>query len=305
MNFLRVVSRLTLLLFFLLPVSSVLGEIRVVTTLTVFGDVTKQIGKDRVDVYSVARPRFNPHFIEPKPSDVLKLKRADLFIHGGLDLEAWRSPLVDAASSPEIRPGGTRELDLSVSVPLLEVPTGALTRAAGDIHLFGNPHYTLDPRNILLISKRIAAKLIEVDPEGKAQYEDSLREFDGKLEEGISRWSASAATIRSKNVVAYHKEWEYLANFLGLDVIGYLEPKPGVPPTPQHVVELSHLMAEKRVKFIIQASYFPRDSSSELASKTGAEVKVLCQNVEELPECSDYVSLMDFNVSQLTGAPHA
>lgn len=276
--------------------------LRVVTTLSTFADLVEQIGGDRVEVSYVAPPRFNPHFIEPRPSDVLKLKRADLFIHGGLDLELWRWPLVDAAGNPDVRPGGSREVVLSQGVKLLEVPDRPVSRAEGDIHLYGNPHYWLDPENGKIMLMHIAKKLSEIDPANTPQYRQRLEEFTGRLDKAIGRWRKTTAPLRGRKLVAYHNAWVYLTEFLGIKTELFLEPKPGIPPTPRQMLLAEQKIREEKISALIQASYAPLTAARQLARKTGVQVVTLCQNVGELPGCPDYLSLIDHNIQQILQA---
>jgi len=170
-----------LVLFGMVPHGVSAAPLKVVTTLSTFADLVKNIGGEHVEVSYVASPKFNPHFIEPKPSDVLKVKRADLFVHAGLDLELWRWPLVEAAGNREVMPGGSRELDLSRGVILLEVPDRSLSRSEGDIHLYGNPHYWLDPNNAKTMAESISKKLSEIDPVHASEFEKNLENFDDIL----------------------------------------------------------------------------------------------------------------------------
>lgn len=276
--------------------------LRVVATLSTFADLVDEIGGERVSVSYVAPPRFNPHFIEPRPSDVLKVKRADLFVHAGLDLELWRWPLVDAAGNPAVRPGGTRELDLSTGIELLEVPQGRLTRAAGDIHLYGNPHYWLDPRNVRVMARSVAAKLSEVDPKNGAVYESRLKDFLGRLDRAEERWRKMIEAVRGREAVAYHNQWPYLADFTGVRIEHFLEPKPGIPPTPKQVAFLEGHIRREGIPAIVQASFFPQTASRRLAEKSGARLVLLYQNVGEGPEARDTIGLIDYNVRQLADA---
>ena len=276
--------------------------LKVVCTLSTYASITEAVGGDSVSVTTVASPRFNPHFIEPKPSDVLRLKRADLFIHSGLDLEAWRDPLLVAAGNPDVRSGGSRELDLSQGIVLLNVPTGPLSRAQGDIHLFGNPHYYTSPENWVLVAKSISAKLEELLPTEREHIEERRRKLEVELLNRIKEIRQKFAPLQGQRLVAYHDEWVYLANFLGLRVEKFLEPKPGVPPTPQYLLELERYMREQNVKGIIQTSYFPSSDSEHLAERTGAKVVNLCPLVGSGDECQDLLSTLRYNVDQIWGA---
>ncbi|MBX7136795.1 MAG: metal ABC transporter substrate-binding protein [Oligoflexia bacterium] len=273
--------------------------LKIVTTLPVYADLVRVIGGDLVDVSAVAPARFNPHFVEPKPSDVLRLKRADLFIHSGLDFELWRHPLTDAAGRSDLRPGGDRELDLSKFVRLLEIPQNTVTRAQGDIHIFGNPHYTLSPPNVRLIAKGITEKLSAVAPPSAAIFAQNLATWSNRLTAKEQSWRSLLAKLSGQPVIGYHNDWVYLADYTGLKIDEFLEPKPGIPPSPQHLAELQQYISRNKVRVIIQSSFYPTDSSEELASRTGARLLILCQNVGELPECPDYISMLDYDLSIL------
>jgi ABC-type Zn uptake system ZnuABC Zn-binding protein ZnuA len=277
-------------------------RLRVVATLSTFADLVREIGGEQVEVERIASPRFDPHSFEPKPSDVLKLKRADLFVHGGLDLELWRDPLLEAAGNPRLFPGQRGELDLSRGVRLLEVPSGPVSRLAGDIHLFGNPHYWLDPRNARGMAQLIAEKLIALDAAHEPQYRRNLNAFLQRLEHAIPEWQAQLAPHRGEELLGYHNAWPYLMEFLDLKIERFLEPKPGIPPGPKHLAELQAYAAQRAVRVVVRATYEPSGVCESLAERIGGRVVLLCQNVGELPQASDYVALMDYNVKQLAQA---
>jgi len=287
----------------MLPISARAEEkLRVAATLSSFADLVKQVGGDRVEVSTIAPPRFNPHFIEPRPSDVLKVKKADLFVHAGLDLEAWRGPLLDAAGNPRHFPNQPGELDLSKGISLLEVPDQPLSRLMGDIHLFGNPHYWTDPENGRIMARAIAAKLAEMDPAHAEEYRKNLEDFLGRLDGKIAEWKQLCSSVQGKEVIGYHNEWPYLMRFTGLRMEQFLEPKPGVPPSPKHIGFLEEHMRQRGIRVIVQPTYFPRSSSDVLAKRTGAKAAILCQNVKELPEASDYIAFVDYNIRQMVQA---
>jgi len=199
-------------------------------------------------------------------------------------------------------PGGSRELDLSQGVQLLEVPQGSVSRAEGDIHLYGNPHYWLDPRNGIVMAKTIAEKLSALDPAHAADYEERLKVFVGKLDKQIAVLEKNIAPIRGRELVGYHKSWPYLMAFTGLTMEHYLEPKPGIPPGPKQVELIEGYIRQNRISVIVQESYFPKDTAETVARRTGAKVILLCQNVGQIQEASDYLSMMDYNVGQLVSA---
>lgn len=284
------------------PPAAQAKPLQVVATLPVFADLAKTIGGDRVNVNAVAGAQFNPHFIEPKPSDVLRVKRADLLVHGGLDLEAWRGPLLDAAGNTRVFPGQPGELDLSQGIALLEVPTRGVSRSEGDIHLYGNPHYWVDPENGKIMAQAIAAKLAEVDPAHAAEYQARLKEFVAKLDAKIADWHHALAPYQGQEVVGYHNEWPYLMRFAGLRMEQFLEPKPGIPPTPKQVETIKEYVAAHHVRGIVLSTYFPRQAADAVAQPTGARVVFLCQNVGEVKEAADYIAMVDYNVTQLVHA---
>jgi zinc/manganese transport system substrate-binding protein len=275
------------------------NPVRVVTTLSTFADIARSVGGDRVIVESLAPPVFNPHFFEVRPSHILKLKRADLFLHAGLDLEMWRGPMTDAAARPEVRAGGARELDLSRTVSLAELPTGSLTRAQGDIHLFGNPHYWLDPHNGIKLGAEIAKKLTEVDPAGEKLYQLNYQKFATDVENHILVWQTRAKSAAIRNFIGYHNEWVYLIDFLGGKMGYYMEPKPGIPPSAKHIEELLRIMQGEKFAGIVQASYSPVRSSQELSDATKVPLLILCQNVGELPACDSYVRMLEYDIGLL------
>lgn len=284
------------------PAQAADKHLNVVATLSMFEDLVKTIGGDHVTVASIASPKFDPHFIEPKPSDVLKVKRSQLFVHAGLDLELWRWPLVDAAGNRSVFLGSPGELDLSQGVSLLEVPTRLRSRAEGDIHLYGNPHYWLHPDNVRVMAQAIVEKLSAVDSAHQETYRSNMRSFIQRLDRKIAEWRAKLEPFRGRELVAYHREYSYLADFAGLRINEFLEPKPGIPPTPQHLQFIEGYIAERKIPAIVQSSFYPRQAAQAVAKRTGAQPVILCQNVRELPACSDYIAMMDYNVNQLASA---
>lgn len=273
-------------------------QLKVVTTLSTFADLVEAVGGERIEVSSIASPRFNPHFIEPRPSDVLRVRRADLFVHGGLDLEVWRGSLVDAAARPDVRPGGKRELGLAEGVHLLNVPS-SLSRAQGDVHQFGNPHYWHSPANGVVMAETIARKLSELDTDGARYYHERLEEFRKELSAGMERWKQMLAPYRGRELVGYHDEWAYLMAFGGLTMEQFLEPKPGIPPSPQHLLTIERYIRSRGITGIVQATFYSLRAARSLAEATGANVVLLCQNVDELRECSSYRNMLDYNVAQI------
>ena len=275
------------------------GKLRVVATLSTFADLARTIGGEQVDVAAIASPKFNPHFIEPKPSDVLKVKRADLLVHAGLDLELWCGPLLDAAGNTNLFPGQPGEVDLSQGLALLEVPTGPVSRSQGDIHLYGNPHYWTDPENARVMVKTLCDKLCVIDPQHEQLYRKRLRDFLDRLDQQIPVWRARLASYQGQELIGYHNEWPYLMRFAGLRMEQFLEPKPGIPPTPKQIEFIQQYITQRHIRGIVQATYYPLQAAQSVAKRTGAHVILLCQNVGEVPEASDYLAMVDYNIKAL------
>lgn len=278
------------------------AKLQVVATTTFNADLVRKIGAGRVEVKSVAPPKFNVHFVQPKPSDVKNVAGADLYVNSGLDLEAWSDPLVEAAGRPEFFRGGARSVDLSEGVPLLKKPSGAVSRSQGDIHLFGNPHYHLDPTNAKTMARTLARKLAEIDAANADFYRENEQAFALELDRRIASWRSECASCAGKEVFAYHDEIAYLADFFGIISDKFLEPKPGIPPAPRHIQELEEYAKTHPVKAILQASYFPKAVSEALAAKTGARLVTIAQAVGEVPEASDALSLYDYNTRRVAEA---
>ena len=277
------------------------ASIKAVATLSTFADLVKEIGGDHVEVAHIAFPKFNPHFIQPRPSDVLKVKRADLFVHAGLDLELWRDPLLVAAGNRYVRPGSRGDLDLSRGVALLEVPDRKQSRAEGDIHLFGNPHYWLDPANAKIMAANIADKLSEIDPANADDYYARLSLFHARIDRKTAEWLSRVEPYKGYELLGYHNQWPYLMHFLGLKMEYFLEPKPGVPPGPKHLEFLTEYAKSLKVYGLAQAVYFPDRAAKALSKRTGVAVVKLSQNVGDTPKVQDYISMLEYNVSQLVG----
>ena len=282
----------------LCPLSAT-ADLNVVTTLSTFANIAEQIGGEHAKVNYIAPPKFNPHFIQPRPSDVLKVKRGDVFVHAGLDLELWRQPLLNAAGNRDLMPGGSGDLDLAQGIRILEIPTRALSRAEGDIHLFGNPHYWLDPRNGNILAASIATKFTELDPSNGKTYTQNLKSFCEALDKKIAEWNAAMAPYKGNEVLGYHKQWPYLMAYLGLTMTNYLESKPGVPPGPKQLNLLAQYAKSSGMHGIVQAVYFSDRASKTLAKRTGLPLATLSQNVGDTKAVEDYLGILEYNVAQL------
>jgi zinc/manganese transport system substrate-binding protein len=274
--------------------------LKVVATQTMYASIVKEIGKDKVNVKYVASPKFNAHFIQPKPTDVRNVASADLYVNAGLDLEAWSDPLLEAAGKPELFRGRERNVDMSKGIKLLEVPDHPLSRAEGDIHIFGSPHYNMNPENAKIMAENILGKLKSIDPVNASYYEANEKAFISRLDEKIAEWKELCAHCKGHEIISYHKDIAYFADFLGLKVNQYIEPKPGIPPTPKHLEFLEEYVKVNNIKAIVMPTYYPKSAAEKLSQRVGAKVMTICQNVGELPGADDIFSFFDYNFKQIS-----
>ena len=279
------------------------GALNVVCTTSDLASIVSEVGGDKVTVESLARGYQDPHFVEAKPSFVLKLNKADLLVVVGRDLEiGWLPALINQARNAKIQPGADGYFDASLTAKILDLPTGQITRAMGDVHPLGNPHYWLDPENGRRIAKAVQAKLAQKDAANAAYYAQRAADFDRRLAEAQQRWSAMMAPYKGIKVVTYHRSWANFADAFGIDVIGYVEPKPGIPPTPQHTLDVIQAMRAQGIKLIIVEPYFDSKTPNSIASQTGGKVLVLPPSVGGVPAASDYLKLFDTDINLLVGA---
>ena len=276
------------------------AEIRIVTTIPDLKSIAEFIGGDNVDVFSIATGYQNPHFVDPKPSYILKLSRADMFITVGLDLEiGWVPPLLNSARNAKIQKGGDGYVDASVGIPLLQVPTSKVSRQEGDIHIYGNPHYWLDPMNGKIIAENICNALIRMDEDHQNEYRENLKKFDAKIDEKAKEWESQLDQYKNTKVIVYHNEWPYFEQRFGLNIVGYLEPKPGIPPTPSQLAKIINLMKRENIKIIINSPYYRPDAAQLVARNTGGTVITLATMTGAFPPIKNYFDLFDYNVQQL------
>jgi ABC-type Zn uptake system ZnuABC Zn-binding protein ZnuA len=279
-------------------------KLKVVTTIQDLASLTREVGGDRVDAISIARGYQDPHFVEPKPSFLMLLKNADLLEAVGLELEiGWLPPLLDQSRNPNIRPGTKGYLDLGNGVEILDRPTGAVNRSMGDVHPMGNPHYWLDPANAVRIAIQIERKLAELRPADAPYFEQRLNAFKVRINDANKKWMAMMAPYKGAKIVTYHNSWPNFARHFGLNVVGYIEPKPGVPPSPSHTFELINLMKAQGVKAIVMEPYFDSKTPQSIAERTGAKLVILYPSVGGAKSGSDdYFQLFDLNLTTLLKA---
>jgi zinc/manganese transport system substrate-binding protein len=279
------------------------AAIDVVTTTEDLASLVREVGGDKVKVEAIARGYQDPHFVEAKPSFILKLHGADLLVAVGRELEiSWLPPLIQQSRNGRIQPGADGYLDASLNVRILEIPTGQITRAMGDVHPQGNPHYWLDPENGRKIAQAVQAKLSAISRSDAAYFAQRYADFDRRLGEAQTKWTAAMAPYKGLKVVTYHRSWANFVDRFGLDVIGYVEPKPGIPPTPSHTLDVIQEMKRQNVKLILVEPYFDLKTPQSIARATGAEVLVLPPSVGGVKEVTDYIGLFDYDVNTLVAA---
>jgi len=299
----RTISLSLLLAATALPPSRAEAQLRVVTSTTDLNDIARQVGGARIVSRSIGQGYQDPHFIEAKPSFVLELAKADVWAFVGLDLEiGWMPLLIDGARNPKIRQGGSGYLDVSKAIPVIDIPSGNIDRSQGDVHPLGNPHYWLDPDNAKRIAKLYESKFTELDPAGASVYAANEESFERRLEAAEKSWAPELATIKGKPVVAWHTSWRYFAEYTGMNIVGFMEPKPGVPPSPSHLAGLILTMKRTGAKVIVMEPFYDRKTSQFVASKTGATVLILPPSVGGKKGIDDYINLMKYDVSQLAAA---
>jgi zinc/manganese transport system substrate-binding protein len=279
------------------------GPLNVVTTTEDLAAIAREVGGDKIKAESLSRGYQDPHFVEAKPSFVLKLNKADLLIAVGRELEiGWLPPLITQSRNSRIQPGGDRYLDASLTSRILEIPTGQITRAMGDVHPSGNPHYWLDPENGKRIAKAIEGKLAAITPGDGAYFAQHEEDFEKRVSDGEKRWLAMMAPYKGTKVVTYHRSWPNFAERFGLEVIGYVEPKPGIPPSPSHTLEVIQEMKRQNAKIILVEPYFDVKTPNSIARETGAKVLVMPPSVGGEKEITDYTKLFDYDIRLLVDA---
>ena len=279
------------------------AALKVVATTADLAAITSEVGGTKVQVDALAKGYQDPHFVEPKPSFILLVSRADLLVLVGRELEiGWLPPLINSSRNSKIQVGASGYLDASQNVKILEIPTSQITRAMGDVHPSGNPHYWLDPGNGRRIAATIRDKLSELSPADKAYFAQRYSDFDARLAVAEKKWDAAMLPYKGTKIVTYHRSWPNFVERFGLDVIGYVEPKPGIPPSPGHTLELIDEMKRQGVKLIVVEPYFDLKTPQAVATQVGGKVLVLAPSVGGTKEVADYIGLFDYDVNLMVTA---
>jgi zinc/manganese transport system substrate-binding protein len=278
------------------------AKINVVATLPDLGAIARDIGGDNVDVTVLAKPTEDPHFVDARPSFVVKLREADALIDGGAELEVgWLPPLLQNARNPKIEVGQPGRVQASQGIRLMEVPA-QLTRAAGDVHAMGNPHFMVDPIIAKAVGQHIASAFATVDPAHAAAYQTNEKQFEATINAKLQEWGAKLLPFRGQSLVAYHDSWPYFAHRFGFNINVFLEPKPGIPPSPSHLAEVIAQMKAQKIKAILVEPYHNRKIAEKVAQSTGAKVVDFAQFPGALAGTESYVQLIDKLVNNLAAA---
>jgi len=279
------------------------AAVNVVASTEDLAALTREVGGDKVKVEAIGRGYQDPHFVEAKPSFILKLHAADLLVLVGRELEiGWLPPLIQQSRNAKVQVSAAGYLDASLTARILEIPTGEITRAMGDVHPLGNPHYWLDPENGRHVAKAIEQRLAQLDPADAAYFSARYADFDTRLAQAEKRWDALMAPYKGLKIVTYHNSWPNFAEHFGLKVVGYVEPRPGIPPSPGHTIDLIQEMKRDNVKILLVEPYFDLKTPNSVSRETGAKVLVMSPSVGGVPEVTDYIKLFDYDLNMLISA---
>ena len=273
-------------------------RVRVVATIPDLKALTDAVGGDLVEVDALARPSQNPHDLEVRPSLMVKVRRAQLFVFNGLELDAWAEVVVQGANNPQVAPGAPGRLDASRGIPVLDVPATRVDRSMGDVHPAGNPHYTLDPGLAPIVTGNILEGLARVAPEQRPAFERQRAAFLARLDLAMGRWRQALDPVKGAKIVVYHNDWPYLLARFGLVLAGTIEERPGIPPSPGHLARLIQQMKEAKVKVVVVEPWSDRKLAARVAEEAGAAVVVLNAKLGGSgPDA--YIASTDANVTAL------
>jgi len=279
------------------------AQLKVVTSTTDLYDIAKAVGGEKITATHIGEGYQDPHFIEAKPSFVLQLRNADVWAFVGLDLEiGWMPLLLQGARNPKLQPGQPGYVDASRVISVLDVARGNVDRSQGDVHPLGNPHYWLDPENGRRIARLFQETFATLDPKNVSVYDANAKAFTQRLDAAERTWQADLAKIKGQPVVAWHTSWRYFAEYTGMNIVGFMEPKPGVPPSPAHLAGLIQTMKQAGAKVIIMEPFYDKKTADFVAGKTGAKVLVLAPSVGGAKGLDDYIRLMTSGIQQLAAA---
>lgn len=278
------------------------ADVKVVTTTPDLASVAAAVGGEHADVTALALPTQDPHFVDPRPHLALALSRADLLVVVGLDLEVgWLPTLQTNARNGDIQAGSRGYLDASKHVDRLGVPTTRIDRSMGDVHPGGNPHYMFDPRAALAVARAMAGRMAEIDSDHADAYRRNLKRFESRVRAKLRKWKRAAKALSGEPVIAYHFSFPYLADWLGFEVVSQIEPKPGIPPNPRHVMRVLKRARKRNVDIVLQEGWYPTNASELIADKAGATL-VRIPGGPDFKDGESYVHWIDGIVARLVRA---
>ena len=279
------------------------AKLNVVATVPDFGAIAEEVGGDKVKVTTIARGTEDQHFVDARPSYIRVLNQADVLIEGGAELEVgWLPPLVAGARNQRILSDAPGHVILSRGIRLLEVPTGPVDRSMGDVHPFGNPHYSLDPANGKIIAGALTETFSRLDPGNAGYFEERRKKFDERLDKKMAEWAKLLEPYRGAKVITYHKSFDYFVERFGLELAGTIEPKPGIEPSPSYINGLIPRLKAAGVKIVMIEPFRPRRTPEYVAQAIGAKLLLLPGAVGGNEKVKDYIGLFDYDVAQIAAA---
>ena len=295
-------KKLLLGMFGILLALGAQAKLNIVVTTPDLAAIAKEVGGDKVEITTLARPTEDPHFVDAKPSFIVKLNKADALIEGGAELEVgWLPPLLTGARNPKLASGQPGRILCNEGVHMLEVPS-QLTRAEGDIHPMGNPHFVVDPVNAKIIAAHLADAFAKLDASSAEVFRANVKKFTDTLDAKLAEWTTKLAPFKRAKVVSYHKSWPYFAERFGLEMDIFLEPKPGIPPSPSHLADVIAKMKEQHARVIIVDPYLNRKTAETVARSTDAKVVDVAQMPGGVKGTDSYIALLDYLVNSLAKA---
>ena len=277
-------------------------KLRVVATTTDLKALTEAVGGNLVEVDALARGSQNPHDLEVRPSLMIKLRRADLLVMNGLELDMWAEVVVQGANNSKVVPGAPGRVDVSEGIPVLEVPTTRVDRSMGDVHPVGNPHYSGDPGMVPIMTANILEGLARLSPESRPTFERNREEFLRQVDQAMTGWKRKLDPLRGAKIVQYHPDFVYFFARFGLVKAGAVEDRPGIPPTPDHLVRLIGGMKQDRVKLVVVEPWNDIKLAEKVAQEAGAKVRILAPGVGSVKGADTYLNMIDYNVRTVAEA---
>ncbi len=281
-------------------------KLKVITTLPSLASITKSVGGEYIDVSSISKGSQDAHYIEAKPSYMVKLNKADLLIYSGLELEiGWLPLLIQGARNPELTQGSKGNLNASLALTskdIIDKPRGEVDRSMGDVHPAGNPHYLLYPGNAISVARLVAERLEQLDPTHQNEYQNNLNAYISTLEEKIKILETKAAGLKGKKVICYHPDWNYMLNWLQIESVGYIELRPGIPPTPKHKREICHMMQEREIGVVLVSTWKEPTIAKEVAKEVNADLLILPGEVQSVKTGNEYIAWIEGIVEELVAS---